>query len=206
MKPAAGVDANDSIEVEFPEKQWVSRGALKLIAALDSFCVDPTGRVALDIGASTGGFTEVLLSRGAKQVYAVDVGHGQLDPRLQQDSRVINVEKYHARKFDPKDFATPASILVMDVSFISVRLVLPAVMKGLTTNADLVVLFKPQFEVGKEHLGSGGIVRDPEARKTALQQALEWSRGESLLHCGTIDSPIAGGDGNHEYLIHWKKL
>ncbi len=206
LKPATGVVADDPIEVDLPVKQWVSRGAHKLIAALDAFGVDPTGRVAFDIGASTGGFTEVLLSRGAGKIFAVDVGHGQLDPRLKEDPRVVNVEKYHARNFNPADFDTVASLLVMDVSFISVRQVLPAVMRGLAEGADLLVLFKPQFEVGREHLGSGGIVRDAEVRKKALDQVIEWSRDFPLLHRGAIESPVIGGDGNHEYLIHWKKL
>jgi 23S rRNA (cytidine1920-2'-O)/16S rRNA (cytidine1409-2'-O)-methyltransferase len=200
------VGAADPIEVELPERQWASRGAYKLLAALDTFGVDPRGRVAFDIGASTGGFTEVLLSKGAEKVYALDVGHGQLDARLKQDPRVINVEKYHARNFDPADFETAASLLVMDVSFISVRLVIPAVVKGLTRGADLLVLFKPQFEVGREHLGSGGIVRDGAAREAALSQVVEWSRDVPLVHIGSIESPIIGGDGNHEYLIHWKTL
>ena len=204
-KPSVAVDENDLIEVELPEHQWVSRGAHKIIAALKAFGVDPTGRVALDVGASTGGFTEVLLSRGAQKIYAIDVGHGQLDPRLKQDPRVINVEKYHARNFDPADFDSPASLLVMDVSFISIRLVIPAVMRGLVSGADLLVLFKPQFEVGREHLGSGGIVRDIKVRENALRQVIEWSRDLSLVHCGDIESPVIGGDGNHEYLIHWKK-
>ena len=205
FKPATGVSPEDLIEVDLPEKQWVSRGAQKLLAALDAFGVDPGGRVAFDIGASTGGFTEVLLTRGATKVFAIDVGHGQLDPRIKEDSRVINVEKYHARNFNPADFDTSASLLVMDVSFISIRLVLPAVIRGLESGADLLVLFKPQFEVGREHLGSGGIVRDVETRERALQQVVEWSVELPLLHRGTMESPLIGGDGNHEYLIHWNK-
>jgi 23S rRNA (cytidine1920-2'-O)/16S rRNA (cytidine1409-2'-O)-methyltransferase len=205
LKPATPVSATDPIEVELPEQQWVSRGAHKLLAAIDAFGVDPKQRVALDIGASTGGFTEVLLSKGVEKVYAVDVGHGQLDAKLKQDPRVINVEKYHARNFDPADFEA-ASLLVMDVSFISVRLVIPAVVRGLTAGADLLVLFKPQFEVGREHLGSGGIVRDAATRQAALDRVIDWSRGVPLLYSGAIESPVIGGDGNHEYLIHWKKV
>lgn len=205
LKSSLKVVDTAAIEVEFPEVQWVSRGAHKLLAALDAFRVDPKGRVAFDIGASTGGFTEVLLSRGAERVYAIDVGHGQLDPKLRQHSRVSSIEGYHARNFDPADFESRASLLVMDVSFISVRLVLPAVIRGLTPGADLIVLFKPQFEVGREHLGSGGVVRDVEARNVALRGVIEWSVSLPLLHRGTMDSPIVGGDGNHEYLIHWTK-
>jgi 23S rRNA (cytidine1920-2'-O)/16S rRNA (cytidine1409-2'-O)-methyltransferase len=202
-KPATPVLLSDSIEVDPPESRWVSRGADKLLAALDRFGVDPSGKIALDIGASTGGFTEVLLTRGAAKVFSIDVGHGQLDQRLKSDPRVINVEKYHARYFNPADFA-PASLLVMDVSFISIRLVVPAVLPGLVSGADLVVLFKPQFEVGREHIGSGGIVREPELRERALLAAIDWSKSLPLLHCGAMESPVVGGDGNHEYLIHWK--
>ncbi len=205
LKPSLKVAETESIEVDFPETQWVSRGAHKLLAALDAFRIDPSGRIAFDIGASTGGFTEVLLSRGAEKIHAVDVGHGQLASKLRQNPKVNHVEGYHARNLNPDDFDSLASLLVMDVSFISVRLVLPAVLRALTPGADLIVLFKPQFEVGREFLGSGGVVRDADVRERALREVLEWSKSQPLLHRGTLESPIIGGDGNHEYLIHWTK-
>jgi 23S rRNA (cytidine1920-2'-O)/16S rRNA (cytidine1409-2'-O)-methyltransferase len=205
VKPATPVQLSDSIDVDPPEFHWVSRGADKLLAALDRFGVDPSGKIALDIGASTGGFTEVLLSRGAEKVFAIDVGQGQLDQKLKSDPRVIPVEKYNARHFNPTDFA-PASLMVMDVSFISIRLVVPAVLQGLLPGADLVVLFKPQFEVGREYIGSGGIVRELATRERALSEVIDWSKSLPLLHCGAMESPVVGGDGNHEYLIHWKVI
>jgi 23S rRNA (cytidine1920-2'-O)/16S rRNA (cytidine1409-2'-O)-methyltransferase len=206
-KPSALIAPEAELELDLGgERVWVSRGALKLLAALEHFAVDPSGRIAFDIGASTGGFTEVLLARGASRVYAVDVGHGQLAPRIQSDPRVRNYEGYHAREFNPEDFPDKASLLVMDVSFISIRHILPPVMQGLLPGADLLVLFKPQFEVGREAIGSGGIVRDADAREKCLRETIEWSQNLPLRFCGLTDSPIHGGDGNREYLVHWTRI
>jgi 23S rRNA (cytidine1920-2'-O)/16S rRNA (cytidine1409-2'-O)-methyltransferase len=204
-KPAFLVEPDEEVELEVTGEHWVSRGAHKLLAALDHFGVIPAGRIAFDIGASTGGFTQVLLTRGARQVIAVDVGSGQLDAKLRADPRVLSREHYHARHFNPADFPGKASILVMDVSFISIRLVLPAVLEGLDSGADLLVLFKPQFEVGREGLGSGGIVRDPEVRQAAVDAVIRWSKDLPLEFRGVMGSPIPGGDGNLEFLIHWVK-
>jgi 23S rRNA (cytidine1920-2'-O)/16S rRNA (cytidine1409-2'-O)-methyltransferase len=203
-KAAALIPPEAEVELDLGgERVWVSRGALKLLAALEHFGVDPRGRIAFDIGASTGGFTEVLLDRGASLVFAVDVGHGQLAPRIQSDPRVRSYEGYHARTFHPDDFPEKASLLVMDVSFISIRHILPSVVQGLVRGADIITLFKPQFEVGREAIGSGGIVRDAEAREKCLRETIEWSQHLPLRFCGVIDSPLVGGDGNREYLVHW---
>jgi 23S rRNA (cytidine1920-2'-O)/16S rRNA (cytidine1409-2'-O)-methyltransferase len=195
---------NETSRIKYePAHPFVSRGALKLVAALDHFDLSPYGLVCLDIGASTGGFTEILLLRGAKKIFAVDVGHSQLDPRLSEDPRVISLEKTNARDLSDKHIVgqRPQAI-VADVSFISLKLaLLPALMMA-EKGAWLVALVKPQFEVGKEHVGKGGIVRDDYWRMHALMEIMSWLRGEfgwSLL--GNMESPIAGGDGNKEFLI-----
>jgi 23S rRNA (cytidine1920-2'-O)/16S rRNA (cytidine1409-2'-O)-methyltransferase len=206
-KPAMTVDGDAAIAVDDPASGYVSRGALKLIAALDRFGYSPAGRVALDLGASTGGFTQVLLERGAAKVFAVDVGHGQLDARLAADPRVVSREGLNARDLTAGDLdaenpsAAPQAI-VADVSFISLRLVLPPALMLAGEDAWGVFLVKPQFEVGREALGKGGIVRDPMAGERAaadiaqfLERDLGWRIG------GVILSPIAGGDGNREFLI-----
>jgi 23S rRNA (cytidine1920-2'-O)/16S rRNA (cytidine1409-2'-O)-methyltransferase len=203
-KPAMTVDGDAAIAVDDPASGYVSRGALKLIAALDRFGYSPAGRVALDLGASTGGFTQVLLERGAAKVFAVDVGHGQLDARLAADPRVVSREGLNARDLTAGDLETGAApqAIVADVSFISLRLVLPPALMLAGEDAWGVFLVKPQFEVGREALGKGGIVRDPMAGERAaadiaqfLERDLGWRIG------GVILSPIAGGDGNREFLI-----
>ncbi len=155
------VEAGAAIALDDPASGYVSRGALKLIAALDRFGYAPAGRVALDVGASTGGFTQVLLERGATKVFAVDVGHGQLDATLAADPRVISREGVNARDLTPGDLGEPVGAIVADVSFISLRLVLPPVLALAAPDAWGVFLVKPQFEVGRENIGKGGIVRDP---------------------------------------------
>ncbi len=202
-KPSEEVSIGDPIEVVSVGHEYVSRGAHKLIAALDRFQVMVTGKTAIDIGASTGGFTEVLLERGAKEVTAVDVGSGQLAEKIRTDPRVRVKEKYHARHFRPEDFASRFDLLVMDVSFISIRLLLGSVLTGLEPGADLIVLFKPQFEVGREGVGEGGIVLDQELARRTLRETLEWAETIGLESRGWMVSPLAGGDGNIEYLIHW---
>jgi 23S rRNA (cytidine1920-2'-O)/16S rRNA (cytidine1409-2'-O)-methyltransferase len=166
-KPGAALPHDAGILVR-ARRQHVGRGALKLQGALDAFDVDPSGRVALDVGASTGGFTETLLARGARRVYAVDVGRAQLHERLRRDPRVVSRERTNARRLSAKDVGEPCSLLVMDVSFISVLKILPALGGLLTENADLLVLVKPQFEVGRKDVGKGGVVRDPELHRQAL--------------------------------------
>lgn len=179
---------------------YVSRGALKLIAALDHFDLSPEGLICLDIGASTGGFTEVLLERGAHRIYAVDVGHGQLRQKLKDDRRVISLEGTDARSLTLAQISEPPQAIVADVSFISLNLALPAAL-SLARNAWLVALVKPQFEAGREYVGKGGIVKDKTAQNSATDTvtALLSKRGWSVL--GAIDSPIQGGDGNREFLV-----
>ncbi len=179
---------------------YVSRGALKLIAALDHFDLSPEGLVCLDIGASTGGFTEVLLERGAHRLYAVDVGHGQLRQKLKDDRRVISLEGTDARNLTTAQISEPPQAIVADVSFISLKLALPAAL-SLAKNAWLVALVKPQFEAGRDYVGKGGIVKDETAQNsaTAAVTALLTKHGWSVL--GAIDSPIQGGDGNREFLV-----
>ena len=179
---------------------WVSRGGVKLAAALDVFDLDPRGLVCLDVGASTGGFTDVLLARGARRVYAVDVGHGQLHPKVAGDPRVVSLEGVDARALDEAAIPDPADFLVADVSFISLKLVLPAAVRRLAARAALVALIKPQFEAGRQHLKKG-IVRDDAVRETVRDEITAFVAGLGLAIIGVIPSPIEGGDGNVEYLI-----
>ncbi|MCJ2068323.1 TlyA family RNA methyltransferase [Methylobacterium sp. J-030] len=184
-----------------PEHPYASRGGLKLAAALDAFDLDPTGRVALDIGASTGGFTDVLLARGARHVHAVDVGRGQLHPRIAADPRVTNREGTDIRSLDPAALMPRPDFASVDVSFIGLRLVLPALPALLAPGSGLVALIKPQFEAGRERIGRGGLVRDPAVHAevcAAVRSALE-GLGAAIL--GLIASPVTGGDGNAEFLI-----
>lgn len=180
----------------------VSRGALKLVAALDAFGFDPAGRRALDVGASTGGFTDVLLRRGAGHVTAVDVGHGQLHPRLADDPRVTSYEGRDARTLSEQDVGEPVGAIVADVSFISLEKALPAALALAAPGAWLVALIKPQFEAGRDAVGKGGIVRDAAVREAQADKIAAWI--ESLAGWrvrGVIPSPVTGGSGNQEFLI-----
>jgi 23S rRNA (cytidine1920-2'-O)/16S rRNA (cytidine1409-2'-O)-methyltransferase len=180
----------------------VSRGCVKLAAALDHFQFPVEGAVALDVGASTGGFTEVLLSRGATRVYAVDVGHGQLHPRLARDPRVVSLEDCDARRLDRGLVPEAVGALVADVSFISLTKALPAALSLAAPGAWLVALIKPQFEAGRGAVGKGGIVRDPGARERAVAALQAWVAGQAGWRVvGVIPSPIAGGSGNAEFLL-----
>lgn len=179
---------------------YVSRGALKLLAALDHFELSPEGLICLDIGASTGGFTEVLLERGAKLVYAVDVGHGQLREKLTGDERVVSLEGTDARSLTSAQIPQSPQAIVADVSFIGLKLVLPAAL-ALAKGAWLVVLVKPQFEVGRGNVGKGGIVKDEAAQSEAVQAVVSLLKKSHWTVLGTIDSPIDGGDGNREFLV-----
>lgn len=185
-----------------PDHPWVSRGALKLLHALDHFKIDVRRRTALDIGASTGGFTEVLLDRGAQRVYAVDVGHGQLAPILRLDRRVVNLESTDARRLDRDIVPDAPWIITCDASFIGLKKVLAASLDLATEDAWLVALIKPQFEVGPANVGKGGIVRDPALAEAVCDDIRHWlaeERGWTVLD--VINSPITGGDGNREFLI-----
>lgn len=201
-KPSAVVLAENRLAVDADAARYVSRAASKLIAGLDHFGYDPKGRTALDLGASTGGFTEVLLVRGAARVHAVDVGRDQLHPRLRGDSRVVSLEGLNARDLAAADIGEPISAITADVSFISLRLALPPALALATAGAFAVLLFKPQFELGRDALGKGGIVRDRAAAETAARQFAAWlAKDHGWRVDGVIDSPLPGGDGNREFLI-----
>ena len=200
-KPGTPVTGETVIEVD-GEDFWVSRGALKLIGALDSFQISCAGRVCIDVGSSTGGFTEVLLSRGAQRVYAFDSGVGQLHERLRQDPRVILKERTNARRLAPEDLPERPTLATMDVSFISVLKILPALRALLTDDAHLICLVKPQFEAGRVEVGSGGIVRDPGVHSRVVREVAQGAeaRGFSVLACAR--SPINGASGNREFFLH----
>jgi 23S rRNA (cytidine1920-2'-O)/16S rRNA (cytidine1409-2'-O)-methyltransferase len=201
-KPSRMVWAAAKITADDPAGAYVSRGALKLIAGLDHFDYSPRGVAALDIGASTGGFTQVLLERGARRVFAIDVGHGQLDPALAKDARVVSREGLNARDLNASDVDGPVGAIVADVSFISLKLALPAALALAAPGAWGVFLAKPQFEVGRARLGKGGIVRDAAVARAAADGIAAWLEAEMAWRVdGIIPSPVAGGDGNAEFLI-----
>lgn len=203
-KPGTPVGPGAEISVDGPEHPWVSRGGVKLAAGLDAFGVDPAGRTCLDVGASTGGFTDVLLARGAARVYAIDVGRGQLHARLRSDARVVLREGVNARLLTREDVPEPCSLLVADVSFISLRLVLPAAVPLLAPGAEAVLLVKPQFESERGEVGRGGIVRVPEVRGRALSRVVAAAEALGLACRGTVESPITGADGNVELLAAFR--
>jgi 23S rRNA (cytidine1920-2'-O)/16S rRNA (cytidine1409-2'-O)-methyltransferase len=184
-------------------KEFVSRGGDKLTAALDAFSLDPVGRVCLDVGASTGGFTDALLRRGARSVVAVDVGYGQLAWSLRQDPRVIVLERVNIRHLDR--LPVPADLAVIDVSFISLRLVLPPVRELLSPPGDIVALVKPQFEVGKGAVGKGGVIRDPEQHRRVLGELRQFAQENGYAIAGEVPSPILGAKGNREFLLYLRR-
>lgn len=187
--------------VAAPAHPWVGRGALKLAHALDLWPVAVEGRVVLDIGASTGGFTEVCLARGAARVFAVDVGRGQLHPRLAADPRVTSLEAVDARTLTSAQVREPPRLIVADVSFISLAKALPAALALAASGADLVVLIKPQFELSPDRIGKGGLVKDGAARAQALETVRGFLEASGWTVQATADSPITGGDGNREFLL-----
>ena len=193
----------DTMQIAFEkEHPYVSRGALKLAAALDHFGFSPGDRICLDIGASTGGFTQVLLERGARHVTAIDVGHGQLHETIAADPRVTSYEGVNARDLTGAVVSEAPQAIVIDVSFISLMLALPRALALAASGAWLVALVKPQFEVGREHIGKGGIVRDAGAAHAAAERVAQWiSSVDGWNVAGLIVSPVAGGDGNREYLL-----
>ena len=201
-RPDQMVDPSVSIGLDHA-KAYVSRGGDKLAAALDAFGIDPAGRVCLDVGASTGGFTDILLQRGAARVMAVDVGYGQLAWSLRQDPRVTVLERVNIRHLER--LPIPADLAVIDVSFISLRLVLPRVRDLLSPPAEVVALVKPQFEVGKGAVGKGGIVRDPEQHRRVLSELRQFAEESGYKVAGEIPSPILGAKGNREFLMHLRR-
>jgi 23S rRNA (cytidine1920-2'-O)/16S rRNA (cytidine1409-2'-O)-methyltransferase len=201
-RPDQMVDPAVSIGLEHA-KAYVSRGGDKLASALDAFGIDPAGRVCLDVGASTGGFTDVLLQRGAARVIAVDVGYGQLAWNLRQDPRVTVMERVNIRNLDR--LPVPADLAVIDVSFISLRLVLPRVRELLSPPGDVVALVKPQFEVGKGAVGKGGVVRDPAQHGRVLGELRQFAQESGYEVAAEIPSPILGAKGNREFFLHLRR-
>lgn len=204
-KASAEVSESDIIETEKDPEDFVGRGGLKLQAAIDGFNVDVSGMVAVDIGASTGGFTECLLRHGALRVYAVDCGRGQLHPSLTADKRVISMEGFNARELRLEHIGEPAGIVTMDVSFISQIKLFPAVVSVLSENGIFISLVKPQFEVGKNNIGKNGIVKDKNAAEQALERVISEAALLGLENIGKMTSPVKGGDGNTEYLAVFQK-
>jgi 23S rRNA (cytidine1920-2'-O)/16S rRNA (cytidine1409-2'-O)-methyltransferase len=202
VKAGAAVGADAAVEV-LPGPAHVGRGALKLEGALDTFGIDPAGRIAVDVGASTGGFTETLLARGARKVYAVDVGRGQLHESLARDPRVVVVDRVNARSLTALHVPEQCGIATADVSFISVRKVLSPLRAVLAPGADAVVLVKPQFEVGRGQVGRGGIVKDPGLHALALRTVADAAVADSGYAVrGACASPLAGTEGNREFFLH----
>ncbi len=209
-KPGAAVSEDSPLRLLGEDQPYVSRGGLKLAAALEHWQIAVAGRACLDIGASTGGFTDCLLQRGAAHVTAVDTGFGQIAMKLRQDPRVRLLERTNARLLEPGSLEAgeatrKPTLLVMDVSFISATLVLPAVLAAAPSLTEAVVLVKPQFEAGREHVGKGGIVRDPEAHQLAIAKVAEAFRSLGWTVAGTIPSPITGAEGNQEFLLYAKR-
>jgi len=203
-KAGTQVDEDVHVAVAGPPHPYVSRGGVKLAAALDEFGLDPAGLVCLDVGASTGGFTDCLLQRGAARVYAVDVGRGQLDAKLRSDPRVVLRERVNARALSREDVPEPVALAVLDLAFISVRLVLPAVVPLVAERGAVVVLVKPQFEAGRGEVGKGGIVRSEEVRRRVVGEIEESGRGLGLEPFGVLRSPIRGARGNEEFLLAFR--
>jgi len=202
-KPGEQLTEDASLALKGRDHPWVSRGGVKLAHALDHFLVAVQGSVALDIGASTGGFTDVLLSRGARRVYAVDVGHGQLAWKLRQDPRVVVLERLNARHLTRAHIPEPVDLITCDASFIALSVVLPAPLALAAGRAQLVALVKPQFEAGREQVGKGGVVRDPAVRREVCERVAEWisvEPGWSVV--GIVESPILGPEGNREFLLY----
>lgn len=203
LKSGRTLTFDSAVEINDPAMAYVSRSALKLIEGLEISGFDPAGRIALDIGASTGGFTQVLLEHGAKHVFAVDVGHGQMDAALASDLRVTNLENLNARELSIDDLGgVVPEFLVCDVSFISLKLALPPALDIAASGAHGIFLVKPQFELGRDHIGRGGLVKDKDAAKECAQALSDWLDNCPGWQCTHfLPSPIFGGDGNEEYLI-----
>ena len=204
-KPGMQVSPDASVEVKGAALPYVSRGGLKLEKALKVFPIDPSGLTCIDCGASTGGFTDVLLKNGAAKVYSVDVGYGQLAWCLRQDERVINMERTNIRYISSEQIPEPIDLAVMDLSFISIKLVLPAVCSLLKDGGELMCLIKPQFEAGREEVGKKGVVRDKAVHLAVIESILEFAPSVGMAVRGLDFSPIKGPEGNREYLCYMKK-
>ena len=205
LKPGSIVPADADVSLIAPDHPYVGRGGLKLAHALDTFQIDVRDRDALDIGASTGGFTDVLLQRGARRVIALDVGHGQLDWKLRNDPRVIVLEGVNARHLTPGQLPGRVGVVVIDVSFISLRLILPVVPALLEPGADVVALVKPQFEAGRREVPRTGIVSDPDVHARVIAEVSAAAAEIGLSTVATVPSPITGAAGNQEFLLHLRE-
>jgi 23S rRNA (cytidine1920-2'-O)/16S rRNA (cytidine1409-2'-O)-methyltransferase len=204
-KAGAAVPGGAMVTLDAPDHPYVGRGGLKLAHALEVFGISPAGKLALDIGASTGGFTDVLLQRGARLVVALDVGHGQLDWKLRNDPRVVVLERTNARTLRPEQLPERArhfAIITVDVSFISLRQILPVVPAVLAPGGDVIALVKPQFEAGRDEVGKGGIVRDVGVQQRVVEAVSTAADRLGLIRAGLIESPITGMEGNREFLLH----
>jgi 23S rRNA (cytidine1920-2'-O)/16S rRNA (cytidine1409-2'-O)-methyltransferase len=199
-KAGANIDPAAKIEI-LTQPRYVGRGGLKLEAALDHFAISATGKICLDVGSSTGGFTDCLLQRGAKRVYAIDVGTGQLDWKLRNDPRVVVQEQVNARYLTRDQIPEPIALAVCDVSFISITMILPALTGLLAADAEMVILVKPQFELERDQVGKGGIIRDPALHHRACQR-VETAVQQLGFHTQIIPSPILGAEGNREFLLY----
>jgi 23S rRNA (cytidine1920-2'-O)/16S rRNA (cytidine1409-2'-O)-methyltransferase len=204
-KAGTSVSSTVELEVEGPQEPFVSRGGRKLDQALDHFEIDPTDWTCLDIGASTGGFTDCLLQRGARRVYALDVGRGQLDFKLRRDPRVVTMEGINARYLEPADIPEPCQLITVDVSFISLVKLVPALLPVLAPDGFLLTLIKPQFEVGKGLVGKGGVVRDESLRQRIIQERGEDLASLGVVLMGIVDSEVEGAKGNREALALFRK-
>jgi 23S rRNA (cytidine1920-2'-O)/16S rRNA (cytidine1409-2'-O)-methyltransferase len=202
-KAGAEIPATGKIRVKGEDHPYVSRGALKLVHALKTFGIQVSGKIAADIGASTGGFTEVLLQEGAQRVYAIDVGHNQLDWKIRQNPQVVVLEKTNARFLTKDSLPEPVDLIVVDVSFISLEKIAPALLEVSRPGAQWITLIKPQFEVGPEKVGKGGIVLEEEYRREAVDDVTRALESLGAKRLGLIDSPITGAQGNQEFLAHW---
>ena len=203
MKPAYDVADSDEVSVDSSEHRFVSRGGFKLEGALEKFGISVNGALALDVGASSGGFTDCLLQNGANHVIAVDSGSGQMAMSLRDDDRVTVIENFNARYMKPEDFEYSPTVVVMDVSFISATCIIPAIFEVSADGADFICLVKPQFEVGRAGVGKGGIVKDERLRRSALDKVVNFAKAIGFEHKSSCVSPIKGGDGNIEYLVHF---
>ncbi len=205
LKAGTLVDIEKKIEVRENTCPYVGRGGLKLEKAINDFNLDLTDAFAIDMGASTGGFTDCMLQNGAKKVYSIDVGYGQLDYKLRTDDRVVNLERTNIRHMDTELILEPIDFISIDVSFISVKLILPVASKVLKDEGQIVVLAKPQFEAGRDQIGKKGIVRDEKVHKEVIENVIKYGQDVGLKHLETIESPITGAKGNKEFLLLFKK-
>jgi len=201
-KAGTAIPTDAEVTLKTPDHPYVGRGGVKLAHALDVFGIDPRDRQALDVGASTGGFTDVLLQRGCRTVIALDVGHGQLDWRLRNDARVIVLEGINARHLTPADLPHRVTLVTIDVAFISLRHILPALPPLLDRPADIVALVKPQFEAGREEVGKHGLVTDPSVHEAAIERVTAAAAATGLARVAMTPSPIAGATGNLEFFLH----